>query len=84
MPGAAGRAASGGRPGAARAKLQPLEQFELERIALEGDYFVARKLYPNVDFYSGIILRALGLPPAMFTPVSRWHARSAGSSIGMK
>jgi citrate synthase len=42
---------------------------ELERIALEDDYFVARKLYPNVDFYSGIIFRALGLPPAMFTPV---------------
>src|SRR5262249_31070890 len=42
---------------------------ELERIALEDDYFVTRKLYPNVDFYSGIIFRALGLPPAMFTPV---------------
>jgi len=42
---------------------------ELERIALEDDYFIARKLYPNVDFYSGIIFRALGLPTAMFTPV---------------
>jgi citrate synthase len=42
---------------------------ELERIALEDDYFIARKLYPNVDFYSGIIFRALGLPPAMFTPI---------------
>src|SRR5439155_7281325 len=42
---------------------------ELERIALEDPYFVERKLYPNVDFYSGIIFRALGLPPAMFTPV---------------
>jgi citrate synthase len=42
---------------------------ELERIALEDEYFVSRKLYPNVDFYSGIIFRALGLPPAMFTPV---------------
>ncbi|MGD9615122.1 MAG: citrate synthase [Alphaproteobacteria bacterium] len=42
---------------------------ELERIALEDDYFVERRLYPNVDFYSGIIFRALGLPPAMFTPV---------------
>jgi citrate synthase len=42
---------------------------ELERIALDDDYFVTRKLYPNVDFYSGIIFRALGLPPAMFTPV---------------
>jgi citrate synthase len=42
---------------------------ELERITLEDEYFIERKLYPNVDFYSGIILRALGLPPAMFTPV---------------
>jgi citrate synthase len=42
---------------------------ELERIAREDEYFVSRKLYPNVDFYSGIIFRALGLPPAMFTPV---------------
>src|SRR5439155_16529268 len=42
---------------------------ELERIALEDEYFIERKLYPNVDFYSGIIFRALGLPPAMSTPV---------------
>jgi citrate synthase len=42
---------------------------ELERVTLEDDYFIERKLYPNVDFYSGIIFRALGLPPAMFTPV---------------
>jgi citrate synthase len=40
---------------------------ELEAIALEDDYFVERKLYPNVDFYSGIILRAIGLPLNMFT-----------------
>jgi len=40
---------------------------ELERIALEDDYFVERKLYPNVDFYSGIILKAMGFPTAMFT-----------------
>ena len=40
---------------------------ELERIALSDDYFISRKLYPNVDFYSGIILRALGFPPEMFT-----------------
>ena len=40
---------------------------ELERIALEDDYFVKRKLYPNVDFYSGITLRALGFPTSMFT-----------------
>jgi citrate synthase len=42
---------------------------ELERIALEDDYFIERKLYPNVDFYTGIMYRALGLPPAMFTPI---------------
>src|ERR1700757_2341677 len=42
---------------------------ELERVTLEDDYFVSRKLYPNVDFYSGIIFRALGLLVAMFTPV---------------
>jgi len=40
---------------------------ELERIALEDDYFVSRKLFPNVDFYSGIILRAMGFPSSMFT-----------------
>jgi citrate synthase len=42
---------------------------ELERIALEDDYFVERKLYPNVDFYSGIIMQTIGLPLAMFTPL---------------
>jgi len=42
---------------------------ELERIALEDDYFVTKKLYPNVDFYSGIILEAMGFPTAMFTPI---------------
>ncbi|MDO8410236.1 MAG: citrate synthase [Phenylobacterium sp.] len=40
---------------------------ELEKIALNDPYFVERKLYPNVDFYSGITLRALGFPPEMFT-----------------
>ncbi len=40
---------------------------ELERIALEDDYFVDRKLFPNVDFYSGIILSAMGIPTSMFT-----------------
>jgi citrate synthase len=40
---------------------------ELERIALSDEYFIERKLYPNVDFYSGITLRALGFPPEMFT-----------------
>jgi citrate synthase len=39
----------------------------LEKIALEDDYFVQRKLYPNVDFYSGIVQRALGIPVSMFT-----------------
>jgi len=39
----------------------------LEEIALEDEYFVERKLYPNVDFYSGIIYRALGIPANMFT-----------------
>lgn len=42
---------------------------ELERIAVEDDYFVERKLYPNVDFYSGIILKALQLPTNMFTVI---------------
>jgi citrate synthase len=40
---------------------------ELEKIALEDDYFISRKLYPNVDFYSGIIYQALGFSPEMFT-----------------
>jgi citrate synthase len=40
---------------------------ELEHIALEDDYFVERKLYPNVDFYSGLILEAIGFPTSMFT-----------------
>jgi len=41
----------------------------LEKIALEDDYFVARKLYPNVDYYSGIVQRALGIPPSLFTAI---------------
>ena len=40
---------------------------ELERIALTDEYFISKKLYPNVDFYSGIILRAMGFPTSMFT-----------------
>jgi citrate synthase len=40
---------------------------ELERVALHDEYFVSRKLYPNVDFYSGIILKAMGFPTSMFT-----------------
>ena len=56
---------------------------ELERIALEDDYFVEKKLFPNVDFYSGIVLKAIGIPTNMFTVifalsrtvgwVSHWH-----------
>ena len=40
---------------------------ELEKIALNDKYFIDRKLYPNVDFYSGIILKAMGFPTSMFT-----------------
>ena len=50
---------------------------ELERIALEDDYFVSRKLYPNVDFYSGLIYQAMGFDPAMF-PVLFAIGRTAG------
>ncbi len=50
---------------------------ELERISLEDDYFVSRKLYPNVDFYSGIIYQAMGLPVDMF-PVLFAIPRVAG------
>ncbi len=49
----------------------------LERIALEDEYFVSRRLYPNVDFYSGIVLRALNIPPSMFTCIFAL-ARTAG------
>jgi len=64
---------------------QPLFKvaIELERIALEDDYFIKRKLYPNVDFYSGLTLKAIGIPVNMFTVifalartvgwVSHWH-----------
>jgi citrate synthase len=41
----------------------------LEQIALEDDYFVSKRLYPNVDFYSGIILKAIGIPVEMFTGI---------------
>ena len=50
---------------------------ELERIALSDEYFVERKLYPNVDFYSGIIYRAMGIPSKMFTVLFA-VARTAG------
>jgi citrate synthase len=42
---------------------------ELERIALEDEYFIEKKLYPNVDFYSGIVLKAIGIPSNMFTAI---------------
>jgi citrate synthase len=50
---------------------------ELERIALQEDYFVSRKLYPNVDFYSGIIYEAMGFPMSMF-PVLFAIPRTSG------
>ncbi len=61
----------------------------LEQIALEDEYFIERKLYPNVDFYSGIILKALGIPVEMFTVIfatgrtpgwiAHWHEMISGS-----
>ncbi|WP_338755505.1 citrate synthase [Moraxella lincolnii] len=50
---------------------------KLEKIALEDDYFIERNLYPNVDFYSGIILKAMGIPTSMFTVIFAL-ARTAG------
>jgi citrate synthase len=49
----------------------------LEKIALEDNYFVSKKLYPNVDFYSGIVMRAMGIPNSMFTAIFAL-ARTAG------
>ncbi|MGR4001262.1 MAG: citrate synthase [Alphaproteobacteria bacterium] len=64
---------------------------ELEKIALEDDYFVKRKLFPNVDFYSGIILEAMGFPTSMFTVlfsvartvgwVSQWNEMMESGSL---
>ncbi|RUO40841.1 citrate (Si)-synthase [Pseudidiomarina aestuarii] len=63
---------------------------ELERVALEDPYFVEKKLYPNVDFYSGIILKAIGIPTNMFTVIfalsrtvgwiSHWHEMMSESN----
>jgi citrate synthase len=50
---------------------------ELERIALQDDYFIKRKLYPNVDFYSGLIYQSMGLPMDMF-PVLFAIPRTSG------
>ncbi len=58
-------------------KLPAKIQLELERIALEDEYFVKRRLYPNVDFYSGIIYKAMGLPVDMF-PVLFAIPRTSG------
>jgi citrate synthase len=60
-------------------KPSPLLQIalELERIALQDDYFVSRKLYPNVDFYSGLIYQAIGFPVEMF-PVLFAIPRTSG------
>ena len=62
---------------------------KLEKIALEDEYFIERKLYPNVDFYSGIILKAIGIPLSMFTVIfalartigwfSHWNEMVSGS-----
>ena len=49
----------------------------MKKIALKDKYFIEKKLYPNVDFYSGIILRAMGFPPEMFTVIFA-IARTAG------
>ena len=61
----------------------------LEEIALEDEYFIEKKLYPNVDFYSGIILKAMGIPTSMFTVIfavgrtvgwiAHWHEMISGS-----
>ena len=56
---------------------------ELERIALEDDYFIDKKLYPNVDFYSGIILDAIGFPTSMFTPIFAL-ARTVGWNLAVE
>ena len=56
---------------------------ELEKIALEDPYFVEKKLYPNVDFYSGIILDAMGFPTSMFTPIFAL-ARTVGWSSAVE
>jgi citrate synthase len=58
--------ADAGLPGH-RAQSQAGHRLELERIALSDEYFISRKLYPNVDFYSGIIYQALGFQPEIFT-----------------
>jgi Citrate synthase, C-terminal domain len=55
---------------------------EVERIALHDDYFIEKQLYPNIDFYSGITLKAMGFRPTCSRFCSRWRAQSAGSPSG--
>src|SRR5262249_29140417 len=57
---------------------------ELERIALQDEYFIKRKLYPNVDFYSGIIYQAMGFPVEMFPVLFAIPRTSGGSLSGRK
>ena len=57
---------------------------QLEEIALSDDYFVRDKLYPNVDFYSGIIYEALGIPVDMFTVMFASGGCRAGSRTGTR
>ena len=57
---------------------------ELERIALEDEYFIKRKLYPNVDFYSGLIYQAMGYPPDYFTVLFALGRLPAGSRSGRR
>ena len=56
----------------------------LEEVALSDDFFIERKLYPNVDFYSGIIYRAMGIPPRCSRCSSLWAESPVGSLIGRK
>ena len=57
---------------------------KLEEIALKDEYFIERKLYPNVDFYSGIIYSALGIPRSMFTVMFAIARTSAGWRTGRR
>jgi len=57
---------------------------KLEEIALKDDYFIERKLYPNVDFYSGLVLRAIGIPTAMYPVMFAIGDCLVGSHIGEK
>ena len=57
---------------------------QLEAAALEDEYFVKRNLYPNVDFYSGIVLRAMGIPTSMFTVLFAVRPPSLASGLGLQ